>query len=251
MPKGVKTAREAMVKFRDPADIPPEMRPTGKGADKKGIPVVVLKETATMVTLQYTEPKGRKKQVMQVTANFPANSVVIYNVEAVDVAAAPEAPAAAKASTEAPAKKATRKKRASKKGPSIKSTVITKAIRANKGPMGMGDLSKATGQEAALLRTALAELIEEGVVVKEGAGRGTTYGLVKKGGAKKVGKKKKVAKKKVAKKKVARKKKKAAPAAEEAAPAAKRRKKGKKVKKPRKKLGASRRKKSFILDEDD
>ena len=96
MSRGVSKKREAMALFRDRDSVPLEMRPTGKGAGAKGIPVVVLKQTAKMVTLQYTAVKrGRAKQVLRCIADFPVEMVVLYNIEAIDVeeAEAPEATA--------------------------------------------------------------------------------------------------------------------------------------------------------------
>lgn len=119
MPRGVpnkKKAQEAFVKFLNPDLIPEEMKLTGKGVAKKGLPVVVLNKTAKVVVLQYTAPKkGRAKQVLRCTATFPIEAVVLYNVEAVDVddVAAPKAAAAATAA--APKKRRGKKKVAKKK----------------------------------------------------------------------------------------------------------------------------------------
>lgn len=246
MPRGVpknKKAVEAFVKFLKPDLVPEEMKPTGKNAANKGLPVVVLSKNSRTVELQYTPTKrGKASQVLRCVATFPIDAVVLYHVEAVDI----EAVDAPKVVTKVPTEKRVKKASASAKKPTkkkavgaVKNTAITKAIRANKASMSMGDLSDVTKHDAASLRKALTELIEEGVVVREGKGRGTTYGLVRR-------KKVVVKKKGIKKKKVVRRKKKTV---EEDAP--KKRRKKKKGKKPRKFGSSSRRKTSFNLDDDD
>ena len=258
MPRGVSKKREMMALFLNMSSVPPEMQPKGKRAVGKSVKVVVLDQTAKTIRLQYTEPKGRKNQVLQVTAEFPIESVVLYEVHAVDAEVEPAAPKATKKGK----KKAAPKKKA---GKVAVDKMVIRAIRENEGPMGMGDLTKVTEQEAPQLRAAIAALIEEGRVEKEGAGRGTTYGLVRKKrktAKKKPGSKKRRAKK-TAKKKVGRKKRKKTTEEEpskkkkrkkrkgSAAPEKKTRKKKKGKKKKTRKFSSSRRKTSFRLDDED
>lgn len=112
MPRGVQNKREALVKFLNPDLIPDEMKLTGKGAAKKGLPVVVLKQTAKTVELQYTPTKkGRQTHVERCTATFPIEAVVLYNVEII----------------EAPSVDAPKKKAASTNGRRKKKKVAAKA----------------------------------------------------------------------------------------------------------------------------
>jgi histone H1/5 len=254
--------------------VPPEMRPKGRGAAGKAIKVTVLKQSAKVVELQHSSAAtARSKHVTHCRATFPVESVVLYEVEVVEVGAA-DAPAPKKA---APKKKAAAQKKAApkkkgatkKKGADRTGVEIRNAIRANKGPMKMPELVEATEYTAPQLRKALAELVEEGLVEKEGAGRSMVYGLVRKKRGKKKAVKKAAAKGKKGKKKAVKKKAaKKAPAKKKAtkrkgrkslddAPTSsptkkgKKKKKGKKSKKKKTRFGSSRRKSSFKLDPDD
>jgi len=83
---------------------------------------------------------------------------------------------------------------------------IVSYVRANPGT-AMGDLSSALGEDQAVIRLQLNQLLEEGALRKEGERRGTRY-FAGGGGAKKKtkrGKKAKSAKKKSTRKKTARK----------------------------------------------
>lgn len=261
MPRGVPKTREAMALFLNPAAVPPEMCPKGRSA--KSIKVTVLQETAKQVTLQYTyKPSPRAKNVMHCRATFPADAVVLYELEAVEMEAV-DAPAPKKA-TPAKKKAAPAKKGATKKTSGATGKVILKTIRANKGPMKMPELVEETEFTAPQLRKALGELVEEGIVEKEGAGRSMTYSIKRKkrkGAAKKKGasKKKAPAKKRRAKKKAAPAKKKGKKGKRKGrkslddAPSSSPAKKGKKKKKGKKtRFGSSsRRKSSFKLDPED
>jgi hypothetical protein len=117
--------------FKDLSNVPPEMRPTGKGAAGKGVPVVVLKQTASLVTLQYTPPKrGRAKQVTRCTAEFPVDSVVLYSLDVVDVSDIDAPVAAPKKAT--PKKRTAKKKATPKKRTAKKKVVKKKVVRRKK-----------------------------------------------------------------------------------------------------------------------
>lgn len=131
--------REAMALFLNMDIVPPEMRPKGRGAAGKSIKVTVVKQTAKVIELQHTLPKkGRAKQTLQITATFPIEAVVLYEVEAVDASLAPAAPTPRKAPATkkaakkkaAPKKKAAAKKKAAKKkAPAKKRAAKKRAIK--------------------------------------------------------------------------------------------------------------------------
>ena len=266
MPRGISKTREAMALFLNPDTVPPEMRPKGRGT--KSIKVTVLQENAKQVMLQYTyKPSPRAKNVMHCRATFPADAVVLYELEAVEMDTV-EAPTPTKA---APAEKRVGKKKATpaKKGAATTPTptsstgkAVLKTLRANKGPMKMPELVEETEFTAPQLRKALSELVEEGIVEKEGAARSMTYGIKRKkrkGAAKKKAAPKKKGKKgkkksddsvkKGKKKGKKRRGRKSLDDAPSSAPAKKVKKGKKKGKKTR--FGSSRRKSSFKLDPED